>query len=119
VTITRTVTAFTIAASIAATPADCQGSSIGGGHTATANVGGHPTARVDVNTARRQLAELAASAEDTGNHYRRADWPHWDQVGGGCDARENALRTQGRAVTRGPGCRITGGTWVSRTTGPP
>jgi hypothetical protein len=112
-TITRTVTALTLAAALAATPAGCHASSIGGGHTATADVGGHPTARADVDTARRQLAELTVTAEDTGNHYRRADWPHWDQVGGGCDARENALATQGRAVTTGPGCTVTGGTWVS------
>ena len=111
-TITRTATALTLAAAIAATPAGCHGSRTGPAPVAV-DVGGHPAAVADVGTARRQLAELTVAAEDTGNHYRRADWPHWDQAGGGCDARENALRTQGRAVTTGPGCRISGGTWVS------
>ncbi|MEV6621048.1 HNH endonuclease family protein [Amycolatopsis sp. NPDC051106] len=108
VAITRGLTVLTVAAALAG----CRVSSTGPPPVA-ASVSAAPAARPDVAAVRQQLAELTVSAEDTGNHYRRADWPHWDQTGGGCDARENALRTQGQAVTTGPGCRITGGTWVS------
>ncbi|WP_328614521.1 HNH endonuclease family protein [Amycolatopsis sp. NBC_00348] len=110
--INRAVAALVLTAAVAATPAGCHGATVGGGTTVAA-VGDHPATRADVGVARRDLAALRVAAEDTGNHYRRADWPHWDQVGGGCDARENALRTQGAGVTTGAGCRITGGTWVS------
>ncbi|MBE1502680.1 hypothetical protein H4696_009780 [Amycolatopsis lexingtonensis] len=110
----RALTALAVAATVAAAPAGCHHTTPTAPDPVAADVGGHPgTARTDVAAVRVQLAGLTVSAEDTGNHYRRADWPHWDQTGGGCDARENALRTQGRAVTTGPGCRITGGTWVS------
>ncbi|HEY3477268.1 MAG TPA: HNH endonuclease family protein [Streptomyces sp.] len=103
-----------VAVAVAAAPAGCQHSSTGPAPVA-ADVGGPgpADARIDVPAVRGQLAALTIAAEDTGNHYRRADWPHWDRVAGDCDARENALRTQGRGVTTGPGCRITGGTWVS------
>jgi hypothetical protein len=112
--LTRSLAVLTMAAALAtAGPAGCQDARTGPAPVA-ADVGGSPAAaRVDVDAVRRELAGLRVAAEDTGNHYRRADWPHWDQVGGGCDARENALRTQGRGVTTGAGCTVTGGTWVS------
>ncbi|WP_103347983.1 HNH endonuclease family protein [Amycolatopsis sp. CA-128772] len=113
----RTLTALALVTTVVATPAGCDRPAPPASSSAT-SVGstgtpGLATARVDVAAVRAELAALTVSAEDTGNHYRRADWPHWDQVGGGCDARENALRTQGAGVRVGAGCRITGGTWIS------
>lgn len=67
----------------------------------------------DAVQARAQLAVLRVAPEDTGAHYRREDWPHWEIVSGECDAREIVLQRQGRDVTTGAHCRITGGTWTS------
>ncbi|MFE0027072.1 HNH endonuclease family protein [Amycolatopsis sp. NPDC059021] len=72
--------------------------------------GGQPA---DVGAARRALAGLRVAPEDTGVHYNREDWPHWTPVSGECDAREQTLKTQGRNVTTGAHCRVTGGTWTS------
>ncbi len=59
------------------------------------------------------LRTIPVRPEDTGNPYRRADWPHWTSDGTGCDTRERALRDQGRDVATGAGCRPTGGVWTS------
>ncbi|MFE3179260.1 HNH endonuclease family protein [Amycolatopsis sp. NPDC059090] len=71
----------------------------------------------DAAAARAALARLRVAPEDTGAHYRRADWPHWDQVAGECDARAETLKAQGTGVTTGPHCRIIGGRWTSRYDG--
>ncbi|RSN32385.1 HNH endonuclease [Amycolatopsis sp. WAC 01416] len=68
---------------------------------------------MDAPAVRARLAKLKVTVEDTGNVYRRADWPHWETVSGACDARENTLKSQGAKVTTGPGCKVTGGRWVS------
>ncbi|WP_240519185.1 HNH endonuclease family protein [Amycolatopsis antarctica] len=59
------------------------------------------------------LAALPIATEDTGAHYDRDDWPHWSQVADGCDTRETVLRAEGREVTTGGSCAITGGEWTS------
>ncbi|MGW4829766.1 HNH endonuclease family protein [Amycolatopsis japonica] len=97
--IARTLGTIAIAAAVAATPAGCRTSS-------TAPAGGG-------STVAEKLAALRVAVEDTGSVYRRADWPHWETVSGACDAREHTLKTQGTAVTTGPGCKVTGGRWVS------
>ena len=74
---------------------------------------GPATAVVDVGAARAALARLAVAPEDTGAHYRREDWPHWSRVAGECDAREQTLKAEGRGVTTGAHCAVTGGTWTS------
>lgn len=58
------------------------------------------------------LSEIEVSVEDTGYHYDRDDWPHWSSVGGGCDVRDSVLQEQGRDVTVGDKCKLTG-TWES------
>ncbi|KID32436.1 HNH endonuclease family protein [Prauserella rugosa] len=58
------------------------------------------------------LSALTIAPEDTGAHYDRDDWPHWSSVGDGCDARDAALRDQGRHVRVGDGCEVTG-EWTS------
>lgn len=47
--------------------------------------------------------------------YRRAEWPHWDDIDrNGCDGREDALiRASTVPVNRGDGCRVLAGEWVS------
>jgi hypothetical protein len=111
---TRPLTALVLTAAVAAGLAGCQYTG-GADAPVAADAGGNnrATDRVDVDAVRAELAALRVAAEDTGNHYRRDDWPHWDLVAGECDARENALRTQGRDVTTGPHCTITAGRWVS------
>lgn len=58
------------------------------------------------------LDALTVRVEDTGAHYDREAWGDWT-VEGGCDTRERVLKTQGRDVRTGAGCKITAGTWVS------
>lgn len=69
------------------------------------------------STVKRDLDVLTVAPEDTGAHYQRADWPHWSIVSGECDARETALKDQGRHVTTGAHCVRTGGEWTSRYDG--
>lgn len=110
----KTFAAVTIAAAVAATPAGCQNSSTRPAtDTVVADVGSGGTARIDPAAVRKQLDRLRVAVEDTGHHYKRSDWPHWATVSGACDARETALKTQGRKVSTGEGCKVTGGTWVS------
>ncbi|GAB3707341.1 HNH endonuclease family protein [Amycolatopsis oliviviridis] len=72
---------------------------------------------LDATTVTRQLAKLAVKPADTGVHYSRDDWPHWDSVGKGCNRREDTLKTQGRNVTTGKGCKVLSGEWTSRYDG--
>jgi hypothetical protein len=65
------------------------------------------TAAGPAPAARDPLGALPVRAEDTGAHYRRADWGDWSGHGGGCDTREVVLRDQGRNVKPGKGCRPT------------
>jgi hypothetical protein len=58
------------------------------------------------------LDALTVRVEDTGAHYDREAWGDWT-VQGGCDTRERVLKTQGRDVRTGTGCKVTAGTWVS------
>ncbi|SFK52441.1 Protein of unknown function [Amycolatopsis sacchari] len=67
----------------------------------------------NVGAARGELAALAVKPEDTGAHYDRDDWPHWDTTHGACDAREDALIAQGRDVRTDARCHPVSGTWVS------
>ncbi|MEU0793781.1 HNH endonuclease family protein [Amycolatopsis sp. NPDC005961] len=106
----RTLTALTLTAAMATAATGCQHT---GDTDAAAAADGRTADRIDLDAARADLAALQVATEDTGNHYRREDWPHWDRVAGECDARENALRTQGRDVTTGPHCTVTAGTWTS------
>jgi hypothetical protein len=62
---------------------------------------------------------------EKGAGYNRSLFRHWiDANGNGCDTRQEVLIRQSlRAVTRGPGCRVTSGQWLSvfdnvRTTNP-
>lgn len=66
-----------------------------------------------VADARTGLAALPVAPEDTGAHYDRDDWPHWVTTHGTCNAREDALKAQGRGVRTDAQCRPTSGTWVS------
>lgn len=59
------------------------------------------------------LAALPIAVEDTGARYDRDDWPHWNSAGEGCDRREAVLKEEGRDVTTGKSCKITGGEWTS------
>ncbi|MBB3662214.1 MULTISPECIES: HNH endonuclease family protein [Prauserella salsuginis group] len=63
-------------------------------------------------TGTADLSELTVTPEDTGAHYDRDDWPHWSSVGDGCDARDAALRNQGRSIDVGDDCDISG-EWTS------
>jgi hypothetical protein len=78
----------------------------------TAEIDGTVT-DAEVAAAVTALRAIPVRAEDTGNPYRRADWPHWTSDGTGCDTRERALRDQGRDVATGAGCRPTDGAWTS------
>ncbi len=65
-------------------------------------------------SARRMLDTLTVRVPDTGAHYNRHDWGGWTRTGG-CNTRERVLIRDAvpRTVQRGPGCRITAGTWTS------
>ncbi len=75
------------------------------------------TAAGEARSARAQLDTLTVRAEDTGAHYRRADWGGWTRPAGagGCDTRARVLTRDAApgSIRRGPGCRITAGVWVS------
>ncbi|MFJ8910612.1 HNH endonuclease family protein [Amycolatopsis sp. NPDC102389] len=71
----------------------------------------------DSSTVARQLAALRVAPADTGAHYNRDDWPHWDSVGKGCNRREDTLKVQGRNVKTGKGCKVLSGEWTSRYDG--
>ncbi len=79
--------------------------------TATGTPGANSS--TDPVTATRQLAKLTVTPTDTGAHYNRDDWPHWDSVGKGCNRREDTLKTQGRNVKTGKGCKVLSGEWTS------
>jgi Protein of unknown function (DUF1524) len=63
----------------------------------------------------RQLDQLLVRAEDTGAHYRRADWGDWASHGRGCDTREVVLLEQGVGVVAGKDCRPSCPTLTPRT----
>lgn len=88
-------TLLTTTAAVAALAA-CQP---GQASTSTGTTGGA------TSPAHAQLAGLPIRPEDTGAHYRRADWGDWTQHGGGCDTREVVLRDQGHGTVPGKGCR--------------
>lgn len=111
--ITRTIGTLAVAAAVAATPAGCQRSTTPSTAKPAPAADHGGVARIDADAIQKTLDGLKVAVEDTGNPYRRADWPHWETVSGACDAREHALKTQGTAVTTGPGCKVTGGRWVS------
>ncbi|MEU3272540.1 HNH endonuclease family protein [Saccharomonospora sp. NPDC006951] len=58
------------------------------------------------------LSGLTVAPEDTGAPYDRDDWPHWTSTGEGCDSRDEALKTQGRDVSVGEDCELSG-SWTS------
>ncbi|WP_020421143.1 HNH endonuclease family protein [Amycolatopsis sp. ATCC 39116] len=71
----------------------------------------------DAAAALRTLDTLPVAPADTGYHYRREDWPHWDnapQAGRGCDVRDAVLIAQGRNVhvSNDGKCKLTG-EWTS------
>jgi len=68
----------------------------------------------DVDQARDQLASLEVAPEHTTADYDRDDWPHWEYVGDGCDAREWVLRESAEDMVRTKGaCTIGNGRWTS------
>lgn len=71
----------------------------------------------DTRHARAQLDTLTVRTEDTGAHYRRADWGGWTRPAGtgGCDTRARVLLRDASPGSgrRGSGCRVTAGAWVS------
>lgn len=67
----------------------------------------------DVDQARDQLAALDVRPEHTTDDYDRDDWPHWEYVGEGCDAREASLKQHAEELVRGKGCKVPGGRWTS------
>lgn len=77
-----------------------------------------------VQTALVVIKKLPVKAERR-QGYNRSLFKHWvDADGDGCDTRQEVLIRQSlRRVSRGPGCRVTSGRWVSafdgaRTTNP-
>ncbi|MFJ8912343.1 HNH endonuclease family protein [Amycolatopsis sp. NPDC102389] len=111
--IARTIGVLAVAAAVASTPAGCRDSRTPSTAKPTPAAADHGTARIDAAAVQAQLARLRVAVEDTGNVYRRTDWPHWETVSGACDTREHVLTIQGSGVTTGPGCKVTGGRWVS------
>lgn len=66
----------------------------------------------DVDQARTQLDSLRVAPEhDSG--YDRDEWPHWEYVGDGCDARQAALKQHADQLVPGKGCAIPDGSWTS------
>ena len=68
--------------------------------------GSDPSASAD-------LAALTIAAQHSMKGYTREHFPHWNQQGNGCDTREVVLKRDGKNVTVGTSCKITGGTWYS------
>lgn len=98
----------TLATGVAAIVVAAGGWFASGGHMPFSQADGV----ADVDQARTQLDSLTVAAEhDAG--YDRDDWPHWEYVGGGCDAREASLKEHAEDLVRGKGCKVPGGTWTS------
>lgn len=74
----------------------------------------HPTVGTTV-TAAQIPGLLRVAAETTSPAYSRDRFAHWiDADGNGCNTRYEVLIAQSTTpVTVGPGCALTGGTWVS------
>ena len=68
---------------------------------------------VDVETARRQLAELTVTDPAPTGGYSRDRFPHWVGVEGACNTREWVLRRDGTGVRTDSRCRPVAGTWTS------
>ena len=83
----------------------CDPSTFGTGTGATA--GPAPSAIT------QQLAALTVSSGLSMAGYSRDRFPHWISQGAGCDTRDVVLKRDGKSVTVGAGCKITGGTWLS------
>jgi hypothetical protein len=67
---------------------------------------------VDVDEARRQLAELEVGEWSSMRGYGRDRFPHWLTVEG-CDVRQTVLARDGEDVEVEDDCRVVGGTWHS------
>lgn len=66
----------------------------------------------NIDQARTQLNNLTVAGEhDAG--YDREDWPHWEYVGDGCDARQASLKEHADDLAPGKGCAVPGGRWSS------
>lgn len=63
---------------------------------------------LQVRVAHAQLAHLAVRPAGSLAGYARERFPHWDQVGDGCDVRDRILRRDALRVSVGADCRITG-----------
>jgi Protein of unknown function (DUF1524) len=81
--------------------------------TPRTHTGHPPPVTPGSSDAGRALAALTVRPEDTGAHYRRADWGDWSTHPGSCSTRAIVLQRHATSVTTGPGCRITSGRWVS------
>lgn len=68
------------------------------------------------DSALAQLQQVKISEPD-GSPYNRKDYKHWVMVGGECNTREEALRTQGRNVETDDKCRSVRGEWTDWYTG--
>ncbi|WIV55149.1 GmrSD restriction endonuclease domain-containing protein [Amycolatopsis nalaikhensis] len=63
--------------------------------------------------ARTQLAALKIAVRGTLDGYSREKFPHWDDVDGACDTREQVLKRDGKDVTTNSDCAPKSGTWLS------
>lgn len=67
----------------------------------------------DLETAKQQLGELTIQPDGSQDGYDRDKFPHWNDVNGECNVREEILKRDGENVQVGSDCRPTSGTWNS------
>ncbi|KAF4508532.1 hypothetical protein G6O67_004894 [Ophiocordyceps sinensis] len=67
----------------------------------------------NASTARTLLAGLEVAEPGTGDGYSRKGFPHWEAVGGTCNAREFVLKRDGEKVKTNRACNAVSGTWKS------
>ena len=72
-----------------------------------------PPTPPSASTAATELASLTVKAEGTTTGYSRDKFPHWHNVSGTCDTREEVLKRDGSGVSVDSSCQPTTGTWRS------
>ncbi|QNE17300.1 HNH endonuclease [Kribbella qitaiheensis] len=72
-----------------------------------------PPTPPSASTAATELATLTVKTEGTTTGYSRDKFPHWHNVSGTCDTREEVLKRDGTGVTVDSACQPTAGKWTS------
>jgi hypothetical protein len=67
----------------------------------------------DAATAQSELEQLTVAEDGSMDGYDREKFPHWHDVDGSCNTREEVLKRDGTDVQVGDDCAATSGSWTS------